>query len=95
LGSRLLLTTVHQATPWTPTGGDLTPIAIRHGRTLLERAARDLDQTAEMRALIGEPAERLRYSYRNTSNASNEDAALTSLTFTTVSLEQGGCDSFA
>jgi nucleotide-binding universal stress UspA family protein len=59
LGSRVLLTTVLQATPRTPTGGDLTPVAIRHGSTLLERAVGELDESAEMRVLTGEPAERL------------------------------------
>ena len=60
LGSRVLLATVQQPTPRTPNGVDLTPVAIRHGRTLLERAVRVLDECAEMRVLLGEPAERLR-----------------------------------
>jgi nucleotide-binding universal stress UspA family protein len=59
LGLRLLLATVQQADPRTPWGSSLTPAALLRGRALVQRAARDLGQSAETRVAIGEPAERL------------------------------------
>lgn len=59
LGTDLLLATVEQAHPQAPTGEDLTPAAVRHGRLLLDRAARELDQNAVLHVAIGEPAEKL------------------------------------
>lgn len=58
LDSRVLLTTVQQAA-WRAPIGPVTPAVLRHTRSLLARAARGLDQPAEMRAMFGEPAERL------------------------------------
>jgi hypothetical protein len=38
-----------------PTDEVLMPAAVRHGLVLLDRAARELDQSAAMRVVIGEP----------------------------------------
>jgi nucleotide-binding universal stress UspA family protein/anti-anti-sigma regulatory factor len=59
LDARVLLTTVEQPIPKTVSGDDATPRLLRHGRSVLGSAARELDQPTELRVLLGEPAERL------------------------------------
>jgi nucleotide-binding universal stress UspA family protein/anti-anti-sigma regulatory factor len=59
LGADLLLATVQQAHPCTSSGEDVMPAAVRDMRLLLDRAARELGQSAAIRVAIGEPAEKL------------------------------------
>jgi universal stress protein E len=59
LDSRVLFTTVQQATLRVPVGVDRILTGLRHSRSLLARGPRDLDQAAELRVVVGDPAEQL------------------------------------
>lgn len=59
LDARVLFTTVQQATSRVPVGADLILTGPRHSGSLLAREARELDRSAELRVVVGEPAEQL------------------------------------
>jgi nucleotide-binding universal stress UspA family protein len=59
LGARVLFTTVQQATSPVPVGADRIPTGPKHSPPLLASGAGELDQSAELRVVVGEPAEQL------------------------------------